>query len=135
MIYWIDDDINTLTAFVDEFKDAGIEIRLFKTVDELYEEAKKNKNIDAFIIDVMLPYGDMYSSKETAAGTVTGINLIKSLREVQEFSKTPIFVFTGVINETAEHYAEKLGATILKNKKSIWPDELVGSIKKVLGTT
>ena len=130
MIFWIDDDINTLGPFVDEFNDAGIKLKLFSNVDIFYNTIKKEGVIvDVFIIDLMLPYGDLFDEVQTAQGEVTGSCLISLIRDIPQYEDTPIILLTGINNEEASNKAASLGAHVI-HKKKIWPDELVDLVRQ-----
>jgi DNA-binding response OmpR family regulator len=77
LIYAADDDDNIRMILESFLKDAGFDVRVFATGDELYSEFRK-KNCDLAVLDIMMPGTD-------------GITVCRQLRSI---SKVPIILLT-----------------------------------------
>lgn len=86
--------------------------------EEAIEVAKAEKP-DVIFLDVMLP-------------KVDGFSVLEQLREIKDFSKTPVVMLTNLGQEEDSEKGKKLGATAYLIKANVTPAELATKAKEIL---
>jgi len=101
MILLIDDEPEYIKNYKIALEDEKFQTELITNVDEAlsFIHTKKSE-IEAIILDIMMPYGDSFSGEETNGGTRTGARFYYKIREV--LPNTPIFILTNVSDENIE---------------------------------
>lgn len=71
----VDEDRIQLSPFITELELRGLDVRYFSEADSCLRSARRMKNVDAFVIDVMLASALTYSSEYTINHLYTGVFL------------------------------------------------------------
>ena len=90
---WIEDEIPDLSGFLNPFIAEGIEVITTASYIEAIDILNKIKDIDIFLIDLRLPFGD--GNEKDLEDKYLGLKLIKHIRNNLNL-KTPIFIFSVV---------------------------------------
>ncbi len=134
MILWVDDDITfSLDAFVDELKEEGFTILEAKNPDEMWENLKnQEENIEAIIMDIMMPTGKTIDKSKSRMGSITGLILADELKnKSSKYNKIPIIIFTILSDQDVQDWADTNNVPLLK-KQHTYPEELVTALKQAL---
>lgn len=86
VILCVDDEVDILELFRDEFVDAGFKVLEASNGAEAFDLFQSNK-IDCIVSDIRMPGGD-------------GVSLVKNVKETG--AELPIFLVTGFSDYTAE---------------------------------
>jgi CheY-like chemotaxis protein len=101
MILLIDDEPEYIKNYKIALEDERFQTELITNVDEALSFIHtRGRDIEAIILDIMMPYGDSFSGEETHGGTRTGTRFYGKIREV--LPDTPIFILTNVSDENIE---------------------------------
>lgn len=130
LILLVDDNILPMQFYVKALQDAGFEVKQCLNPDEALEFTKKEKSrIKAIILDIMMPHGKTYNSKETNGGLKTGTLLYDSLKTL--CPSTPIIVLTIVNKPEKLKKFHDIGIDV-EQKVSCPPFKLVEIVRSVL---
>ncbi|MDP3279803.1 MAG: hypothetical protein Q8M57_01895 [Nitrosomonas sp.] len=88
----LDDNYHILRSYIAELECLGIEVSVTSNISDFNKLLSKNKKIDLFIIDVMLPSDGFFSTIATDHGTITGLLVGKEIRYAG--IETPIIFFS-----------------------------------------
>jgi CheY-like chemotaxis protein len=77
----VDDDVRNIFSLTSVLEDHGMVVRFSETGKEAIEELKKDPNVDAVLMDVMMPEMDGYETT-------------RAIREMDQFKTLPIIALT-----------------------------------------
>jgi FixJ family two-component response regulator len=133
MIIFIDDEKRRMSSYAEEIESAlSQEVHFEVDVDSAIEffETQDLGEIGLIILDVMMPAGKAFASKQTEFGLKTGLLLYQRIRALTQ--STPIVIFTNASDV-------KLSEDIIKDRKCIFlqkedflPSELSDRLKTFL---
>ena len=96
MILMIDEEKRRMSTLQESLEELGYKVTFIDNVDTAYEFVASHQNsISAIILDIMMPWGESFSSEETKNGLLTGYMLLKKFRE-NISNIIPIIVYTAV---------------------------------------
>lgn len=113
-ILWVDDDINSFVnrAFVDELTENGYNLTKISEPDSFFTTS----NLDDYcciIIDIMMPYGSRLTKSETKSGLLTGLQLLKYLKDKNRIYLKKTIVLTISDNSEVKKWADEHGIPVL----------------------
>jgi len=114
----VEDEQFTLKLYTHLLSEEGYEIMATPRASEALRLAKDFKP-DMFIVDLMLQDGD-------------GFSLIKGLRQISSFQKTPILTLSNLGQETDIHEAVKRGASKYLIKSNVRFEDIVATVKDLI---
>lgn len=96
MILMIDEEARRLSSVVGYLKEGGYIVKCIDNVDDGYVFFKKNVDgIEALVLDIMMPPGDLFDLRETKLGILTGKNFFEKIR--RDFKKSlPTIFYTAM---------------------------------------
>ena len=98
-ILMIDDDKLPMEYYFRSLEKNNFEVKFFIRPDDAFKYIDNEKpHIDGVILDIMLPPGERYKNKKTNQGLLTGVFVLRDLRDYPDYSRTPIVVLTNVRN-------------------------------------
>jgi len=132
MILWVDDDLQiTLKPFMDEVREDGYELFMVQNPDEMWKILETRRTeIDAIIMDIMLPTGNTVDSAEARMGVITGLLILKKLKQNDDYSSIPVIIFTILSDQEVMEWAKKNNITYLQ-KQVTSPLELLSQVNKL----
>jgi CheY-like chemotaxis protein len=77
----VDDDVRNIFSLTSVLEDHGMIVRFAETGKQAIEELKKDPNVDAVLMDVMMPEMDGYETT-------------RAIREMDQFKTLPIIALT-----------------------------------------
>ncbi len=97
MILMIDEEKWRSNSVIDYLKKShGYNVVLIDDIDDAIDYIGENRwQIEAFILDLMMPFGNSFSSEETEGGTLTGYRLFDKIRNEWKIP-VPIIVYTAL---------------------------------------
>ena len=97
LVLLIDDDRLPMKYYVMAFQQEGFKVKQCLEPDSALDYVqKKGSEIDAIILDIMMPPGETYKNEDTNEGLITGVFLLKGLRKC--CPAVPVVVLTNVKN-------------------------------------
>jgi CheY-like chemotaxis protein len=96
MILIIDEEVRRISIikdYLEEFKYSSLLIGDIDKADRFISE--KYQEIDAIILDVMMPWGNVFSKDQTENGILTGYEFYKKIRKDHGY-ETPIIIYTAL---------------------------------------
>jgi response regulator RpfG family c-di-GMP phosphodiesterase len=95
MIYYLDDDKDDLLVFVDVMISLNKKVMVFETIDAFYQQLEEpDESPEMIFVDLVL-------------NGFSGHDVVRKIRQMPKFAKTPIAIFTGLHDEkTAERSME-----------------------------
>jgi len=85
MIFFIDDEPSYIEPFRDAFVLSGFEVEVINNVDSAWGLIRKNKeDVDAIILDIMMPPGRLLADYDTKEGLRTGLRFIELMKTLDE---------------------------------------------------
>lgn len=131
-ILFIDDETWRTDAYADELRFDGHAVVCLMGVDAAWEFFEAHLNdIQAAVIDVMLPSGHRYAFRnDLDGGFKTGLVLFKDMRSLRP--NLPVIFLTNMRYESLEEDVE--GITLLRvvRKRDFLPDALPGVLDELL---
>jgi len=131
-ILWVDDalDGGALDSEIDELTDQGFVVVQALNPDEAIRILNQYKDFVCIVIDVIMPFGNVFTFGDTQNGNLTGFALLKKFADIN----IPKVVYTNVLDESVQAYCA------IKNipyweKEDFTSDAFVESIKNYLGIT
>lgn len=130
----IDDDSVALRAFTDQMGDEGYLVTQKRDADEFVQWIGQEKlpEVDFFVVDLMMPVGDVYDLVKTQGGLLTGLFVARDIRT--RFSDIPILLWSvGIFPDVvakAEELASSLPNCAFVQKIGFTPRELVAFIDR-----
>lgn len=128
MFIFIDDEPHFISAFVQAFEITGFTVNVIDNVDDAWEKISSMlDDIDAVILDIMMPPGNLFTIEETKNGLHTGFVFIEKMAELDE--RIPIIVLTNTDRSKFQLISHR--HCFIYEKKSVDPWNLVDLIKKI----
>lgn len=91
-VVFVDEDSTQTKPYIKEMGFRGIDVICFTDPDSCLYEAKDMSEVDAFVLDVMLPSINHYSAEDTLEYRFTGVFLARDLRGWHP--RVPIILFS-----------------------------------------
>ena len=132
LVLLVDDDKLPMKFYVKALQQKGFKVKQCLEPDStLGFVEKKASQIDAIILDIMMPSGEVYKHEDTNEGLKTGVFLLKDIRRY--CPSTPIVVLTNVKNPNTLN--EFKGKPLLRvvQKMEYPPFELVDLVEGMVG--
>lgn len=117
-VMFLDDDVFIRKIYKDRLTAAGFDVKVAASGGEAIDLAK-NFPFDAMILDMVMP--DM-----------TGIEVIKSIRNIANHAKTKLIVFSALGQEKTIEEAKQAGADEFLVKDKVMPSDLVAKINEIV---
>jgi len=114
----VEDEPFTIKLYTRLLTAEGFEVTATPETKEAARLAKANKP-NLIIVDMMLQDGD-------------GFDVIKDIRKMPEFKKTPILVLSNLGQEIDINEAKKVGADKYLVKSNVKFEEVIETVKKML---
>ncbi len=131
LIAFFDDDKMFNQPYLRTLDEAGFSILYAPNPDEAWKNIQsQGQSISLFIIDVMMPPGEKYSSVSTRGGLVTGILLCEGVRNL--FPTVPIIILTNVANQETLRQIPTGALLRIAKKKACPPADLVALVREML---
>jgi CheY-like chemotaxis protein len=129
----VDDSKLSISAFLEELALTGFKVSHYRSVDSCLEFVKTKRHVDIFVLDIMMPPGNAYRSRNTDDGLFTGRLLAHDIRRL--YPITPIVFLSNLsdpINiDGFSRSRELLGNVVFLNKVDVSPvhfSKLINSI-------
>lgn len=116
----VEDDPLLVTMYTTKFKKEGFHVLSASDGEAGLKLATENK-IDFMILDVMMP-------------KLSGIDMLTRLRQTPNGKTTPTIVLTNLSDQAENERIKNLGVKEYLVKANLTPSEVVGKVKKYLGT-
>ena len=131
MILFVDDEERPINTFMDELRLSGYDVHLETTIDGALRYFRTNLDqIQLVVLDIMMPYGEVFTAAETEGGLRTGVRMYKKLRE--ESGQLPVIIFTNVSAQPVEEaFADQPRCSFLK-KIDCFPFEFREEVASML---
>ncbi len=128
MIFFIDDEPDYIEPFRDAFVLSGFEVQLINNVDSAWELIAKNKeDVDAIILDIMMPPGRLLADSDTKEGLRTGLRFIELMKSLDE--TIPVICLTNADCKKFGHVDH--GHCFFYEKKDADPWQLVDKMSDI----
>ena len=96
MILIIDEETKRMETFKQYLEKIGYSGKLIGDIDEAYKYIESNKfKIRAIILDIMMPWGNLFTKEETESGILTGYVFYKKIRN-NLVPKIPVIIYTAL---------------------------------------
>ncbi len=128
MILFIDDEEARIRPWVDELKEAGLEVEVLSSADAARQALDAADPPQCVVLDLMIPADGEVPDRETGYGTRTGLWLLKRFRELHP--GVPVVVFTNVDDPGVEEAVTGLSA-VYRRKRDCGPAKLVELIRSL----
>lgn len=116
----VEDDPLLVTMYTTKFKKEGFHVLSASDGVSGLKLATEN-NVDFMILDVMMP-------------KMSGIDMLTHLRQSPTGKDTPTIVLTNLSDQAENERIKNLGVKEYLVKANLTPSEVVGKVKKYLGT-
>lgn len=113
-----EDDPMISDIYKKKFELEGFDFRIASTGKEVIRKLKE-EGCDLLLLDLILP-------------EMTGMEVLKKIREDNEIAKTNVAIFSNLGEEEYFEEAKKLGAVAFITKSAHTPSEAVAAIKGIL---
>lgn len=129
MILFIDDEPEKITGYTQAFELSGFEVVLLSSIDDAYATLEDIPNeVEAIILDVMMPSGIGLDPVDTKDGLETGIRFLEWLKKFHEV--IPIVILTNTINANKKFNITHKNC-IVYEKKDIGPWALLDKMSEI----
>ena len=120
-IFIIEDDVNILYSLEANFSAEGLDVQTSESEEEMDEILENIRDFqpDYLILDVILPKLD-------------GFEIIKKIKEDNELSDLPIFVFSDMSDEDSRSRSLEIGADYFFPKDEFDTYEFTEKVKKIM---
>jgi ActR/RegA family two-component response regulator len=144
LIYLVDEDVSQLSAFADELRFRGYNVKQIENADDAYSWLVAAQDVQLVIIDVMLgtldPDTSRFSRDKTLDFLTTGLALIKDLvdHDPDKFKhKLVLFTMTSTPNLVMEvqHASQEYHAPFLRKRDYVSPYSFGTKIEEILSGT
>lgn len=96
MLLIVDEEYSRAMAYSDVLKSLGYDVKLTFDVDSFVSVFKDNLyEIDAVILDIMMPSGELFTLEQTEQGILTGVKLYEYIRSELKWNG-PIIIYTAL---------------------------------------
>ncbi len=128
MILFVDDEPKYVAAYTQAFELSQFEVKMVPAVDEAWQILESQKeDVDAIILDVMMPHGRLFDMRETQDGLRTGLLFVEKLRQFDE--RIPVVLLT---NANKNDFGEIPHRNcLIYEKKDIDPWSLVDKMSEI----
>jgi len=128
MIVFIDDEPQYISPFTDAFRLSGFDVEVIDNVDTAWDQIEKKKDdVDAVILDIMMPPGRLFRGNDTKEGLRTGLRFVELMKNLDE--RIPIICLT---NADPRRFGNIDHANhFIYEKKDIDPWQLVDKMSEV----
>jgi CheY-like chemotaxis protein len=93
MIIFIDDEPRYITAYVQAFELTGFKVLIISDIDRAWEViSSQTDEVDAIMLDVMMPPGRLLNMEDTMEGLRTGLAFLDRLKNLDE--RIPVVILT-----------------------------------------
>lgn len=129
MIIFVDDEPEKITGYTQAFELSGFKVNLISSIDDAYAILEDTpKEVDAIILDVMMPSGIGLEPSDTKDGLETGIRFLEWLKKFHE--GIPVIVLTNTINAKKKFNITHKNCLIYE-KKEIGPWALLDKMSEI----
>ena len=133
MILFIDDEKRRMKSYVEELEFSSYQVEFISDVDSAVEYFKKyQEKLELIILDIMMPTGNSFDSRQTKNGLRTGVSFYEEIRKQKPI--LPIMIFTNVWDEQLLQYIDKDNMTLFCAKDDFIPIKLVTEVRSFLHT-
>lgn len=96
MILMIDEETRRMSIVKEYLEEAGFQVSLIDNVDEACKFIQERfSDLKAIILDIMMPWGTLFTAEDTEVGIITGYKLYKKIRKNHGY-KIPVIVYTAL---------------------------------------
>jgi len=132
MILFVDEEQRRMNSYVEECEVAGFKVSLFSNIDLAWEFLQENrKNIEAVVLDVMLPTGKRFARPASLEGIRTGLEFYRDLRNI--YTTLPVILFTQSRDPAIDRVAADDPKTSVHRKQQVTPSDLPQIVRFALG--
>jgi CheY-like chemotaxis protein len=130
----VDDDHVSMLYYIQALSLEGYDvIQLYSATSfAQFLDSHEGDDVDLFVIDVMMPPGEVYKRKETSCGLYTGLLIARDLRSAGH--EAPVILLSQAnikeIQKQAEGMAAKLDECIFLLKHDTTPDILTEIVNR-----
>ncbi len=128
MILFIDNEEARTRPWVDELREAGLQVRFISSADAALQALEAIEPPECVVLDVMIPADGAVPDLETAYGTRTGLWLLQRFRAIH--SQVPVVVLTNVNDPGVEQSVTELNA-VYKQKRDCGPTMLLTLVRSL----
>lgn len=123
-IFIVEDDTNILYSLEANFSAEGLDVQTSEGEEEMEELLENIRDFepDYLIIDVILPHLD-------------GFEVIKKIKEDDELSDLPVFVFSDISDEDSRSRSLEIGADYFFPKDEFDTYEFTEKVKKIMANS
>ncbi len=119
-IILVEDDEMTLDIYGTVLEqDKRIEVKKIKNGEDFLLWLREGESADLFFLDIILP-------------DITGMEILKKIKEEGRFSKTPVFIVSNYISSELKEEAQKLGAEKCITKVNLPPSDILLMAREAL---
>ncbi len=128
MILFIDNEEARTRPWVDELREAGLEVKVLSSADEARQALDAADPPQCVVLDLMIPADGEVPDRETAYGTRTGLWLLRRFRKLH--ARVPVVVLTNVDDPGVEEAVTGFAA-VYRRKRDCGPARLVELIRSL----
>lgn len=130
MILMIDEEQRRMRATVDYLKELGYEVKILDDIDVAAQFVQVHRNeIQAIILDIMMPWGNVLTSEQTEVGIITGYVFYEKLRNEYNYSG-PVIIYTALNRPSLLNGLKKHSNCAVVYKKGPSIRKIVNSLSK-----
>jgi CheY-like chemotaxis protein len=132
MILFVDDEKQYVENVISEMESLGLRVRFCPTVDEALQALEAPTDIEAIILDVMMPHGQSFTASETDDNMITGLRFLARIR--QDGVGVPVVLLTNLESGRApvDEFAQKYAPCVVIRKRDKWSFEIAESIRDLV---
>ncbi len=128
MIILIDDEPEYVLPFTNALRFTGFEVLVISNVDSAWATiTEKQQDVDAVILDIMMPPGRLLEGQDTKEGLRTGLRFLEMMKDLDE--RIPVICLTNT--DTRSLPAIIHANHLVFEKKDINPWQLVDKMSDV----
>lgn len=128
MILFVDNEEARTRPWVDELREAGLQVEVLSSADDARRELDADEPPQCVVLDLMIPADGEVPDRETAYGTRTGLWLLQRFRKTH--AQIPVVVLTNVDDPGVEEAVVDLDA-VYRRKRECGPTRLVKLIRSL----
>ncbi len=128
MIIFIDDEPEYITPFTEAFRFSGFQVNVISNVDAAWATIVENlEDVDAVILDIMMPPGRLFEDQDTKEGLRTGLRFLEKMRGLDE--RIPVICLTNTDTRSLPEISH--ANHFIYEKKDVNPWQLVDKMSDV----
>ncbi len=128
MVLFIDDEPRFISPFIDAFHFSGFSVQVLTDVDSAWDIIKaRTDEIDAIILDIMMPPGRLLEGYETKEGLRTGLLFLELMKDLDE--RIPVVCLTNADTRLFPKIAHR--NHFIFEKKDIDPWQMVEKMSDI----